>query len=164
MELLMPHTGTVIWMLISFIIVLTILKKFAWKPILGALKAREDSIDQALRSAELARDEMQSLQAKNEKIIAEAKVDRDKIIKEARELKDEIVNEAKQKALSEAEKLIESARESIKNEKLAAIKEIKEQVASLSINIAEKIMQEKLEDDEKQKEIIDRFLRDVKMN
>lgn len=164
MELLLPHTGTVIWMLISFSIVLFILKKYAWKPIISALKNRENSIDEALHSAELAREEMKKLNADNEKIITEAKSVRDSILKEARNLKDDIINEAKLKAVVEAEKLIENAREAIKNEKLAAIKEIKEQVASLSITIAEKILQEKLEDSEKQNEIIDRFLRDVKMN
>ncbi len=164
MELLIPHTGTLIWMLISFSIVLYILKKFAWKPITSALKARENSIDEALRSAEMAREEMQKLQANNELILAEARSARDKILKEARDLKDDIINEAKQKAVGEAEKMINSAREAIKNEKSAAIKEIKEQVAILSITIAEKILQEKLEEDDKQREIIDRFLRDIKMN
>lgn len=164
MELLTPHTGTVIWMLISFLTVFLILKKFAWKPILRALKSRDESIEEALLSADKARDEMAMLKADNEKILAEAKLERDRIIKEARELKDEIINEARSKAVEEADKLIASARVSIKNEKTAAVKEIKEQIADFSVLIAEKLLQEKLEQDVQQKDLISKYLHDIKIN
>lgn len=164
MDLLFPHTGTVIWMLIAFTSIFFILKKFAWKPVLGALKQREDTIEKALKSADQARKEMEKLQSNNEKIIAEGKLERDKIIKEARDLKDSIINEAKTQASSEADKLIENARNNIKSEKESAIREIKEHTAALSINIAEKLLQEKLTDTKEQKELIDRLLRNVKTN
>lgn len=164
MDLLLPHTGTIFWMLIAFSTVLFILKKFAWKPILNAIKAREDSITEALASAEKAKEEMQKLQANNEKIMAAAKVERDGIIKEARQLKDSMIEDAKEKANVEADKMIEKAREAIKSEKAAAIKEMKEEVAKLSVGIAEKILKEKLDASDEQKELIDKYLRDVKLN
>lgn len=164
MDLLLPHTGTIFWMLIAFTIVFIILKKFAWKPILNAIKAREDSISEALLSADKAKQEMQQLQANNEKIIAEAKLERDDIIKEARQLKESMIEDAKGKANEEADKMISKAREAIKSEKAAAIKEMKEEVAKLSVVIAEKILKEKLEADGEQKELIDKYLRDVKLN
>jgi F-type H+-transporting ATPase subunit b len=164
MGLLLPHTGTIIWMLIAFSMVFFILKRFAWKPILNAIKEREDSIEEALHSADKAKLEMQRLQADNEKIITEAKKERDLIIREARQVKQSIVEEAKAKASEEAEKEIERAREAIKSEKLAAIKGVKEEVAKLSVFIAEKILKEKLETDDEQKEIIDKYLHDIKLN
>lgn len=164
MDLLLPHTGTIIWMLIGFGAVFYLLTKFAWKPVLGALKQREESIESALKSAEIARSEMEKLQANNEKIIAEGKLERDKILKEARELKDTIIEDAKAKATNEADKIIESARENIKSEKDAAIIEIKEHAASLSIHMAELLLHEKLTSKKEQKELIDRLLRQVKTN
>ena len=164
MDLLLPHTGTIIWMFIAFSIVFFILKKFAWKPILNAIKAREESIAEALTSADKAKEEMQQLQADNEKIIALAKQERDSILKEAREIKDSMIEDAKQKASSEADKVIERARDAIKSEKAAAVKDIKEEVAKLSVVIAEKILEEKLAADSEQKDLIDKYLRDVKLN
>jgi F-type H+-transporting ATPase subunit b len=164
MDLLIPHSGTVIWMLIAFLTVFFLLKKFAWKPILNALKLREETIENALKSAEETKLEMANLQTKSELILAEAKLERDKIIKEARNLKDGIVNEAKQQAAAEADKIIESVKNTIKVEKEAAINEIKEQSATLAIFIAEKLLQEKLSGDANQKELIDRLLKDVKLN
>jgi F-type H+-transporting ATPase subunit b len=164
MDLLLPHTGTVIWMLIAFGTVFYLLTKFAWKPVLGALKQREESIETALKSAEMARSEMEKLQANNEKIIAEGKLERDKILKEARELKDTIIEDAKVKATSEADKIIESARENIKSEKDAALKEMKEHAAALSIHMAELLLHEKLASKKDQKELIDKLLRQVKTN
>lgn len=164
MDLLLPHTGTIFWMLIAFSAVFFILKKFAWKPILNAIKAREDSITEALLSADKAKEEMQKLQADNEKIIAHAKSERDNIIKEAREIKESMIEDAKERATIEADKVIGKAREAIKSEKASAIKDIKEEVAKLSVVIAEKILREKLEVDTEQKELIDKYLRDVKLN
>jgi F-type H+-transporting ATPase subunit b len=162
MDLLLPHTGTVIWMLIAFGTVFFLLTKFAWKPVLGALKQREDSIERAIKSAEMARHEMEKLQANNEKIIAEGKFERDKILKEARELKTSIIEDAKAKAVSEADKIIESARENIRAEKEAALDEIKEHAATLSVHMAELLLHEKLASKKEQKELIDKLLRQVK--
>lgn len=162
MGLLMPHTGTVIWMLIGFLTVFFLLKKFAWKPVLNALKQRESTIENALRAADAAKKDMERLNADNERIIAEAKQQRDRIIKEARELKESIVIDAKEHANAEAEKLIETARKNIKAEKEIAIKDLSDHVAQLSILISEKLLQEKLADDKEQKDLIDRLLREVK--
>ena len=139
MQLVTPAIGLVFWMSITFLSIFFILKKFAWKPILNMIKEREDSIESALQSAEKAKLEMKELQASNERILAEAIAERENLLREARETKDAIVNEAKTKAKAEADKLINQALESIKNEKMAAITELKNQVAALSIEVAEKI-------------------------
>jgi F-type H+-transporting ATPase subunit b len=164
MGLLTPHTGTVIWMLISFITVFFLLKKFAWKPLLNALKIREDTIARALKSAEDAKKELDRLSGDKEALIADAKKERDKILHEARDLKDSLLNDAKKQALIEAEKIIDASKNSIKAEKENAIKEIREHAASLSIFIAEKLLKEKLVDEADQKELIDKLLRDIKTN
>jgi F-type H+-transporting ATPase subunit b len=164
MGLLTPHTGTLIWMLISFLTVFLILKKFAWKPLLNALKLREDTISRALKSAEEAKKEMEKITGDKEALIADAKKERDKIIREARDLKDSILIEAKNQAGIEAEKIIDASKNSIKAEKENAIKEIREHAASLSIFIAEKLLKEKLVDESDQKELIDKLLRDIKTN
>jgi len=164
MGLVMPDTGLLIWMVITFLIVLMLLKKFAWKPILKMIKEREDSIDSALKSAERAKDEMRTLQSDNEKILAQARSERDAMMKEARDMKDSIVGEAKGKAKEEADKILAAAREAIQNEKMAAITELKNQVALLSIEIAEKILKHELSDENKQKELIGNLLKDVKLN
>jgi F-type H+-transporting ATPase subunit b len=164
MNLLLPHTGTVIWMLIAFLTTFFILKKFAWKPVLNALKQREETIESALLAADETKKEMARLKADNEIILAEAKVARDKMIKEARDLKDSIINDAKQQAVDEGDKIIEAAKSSIRSEKESALKEIKEQVAILSVYIAEKLLQEKFNDDTAQKELIDKLMKNVKPN
>ncbi len=164
MNLITPGIGVIFWTVIIFSILLILLRSFAWKPILNAVKIREDSIRSALKSAEKAKEEMHKLQADNEKIMAEARTERDKLMKEAREVKDSIIAEAKGKAEEEAKKLIESARQSIRNEKAMAISEIKDQVAGLSLQIAEKILREKLSNDTERKALIDRLLDDIKMN
>ena len=164
MGLLTPDYGLVFWMVLSFSIVLFILKKYAWKPILNALKEREKSIEGALKSAEKAKAEMAKLQADNEKILAEARLERDKLIKEARQMKDKIVEDAKALAQVEAQKMIESARQSITSEKKAAIKEIKDQVAVLSVQVAEKLIKDKLAASADQGEYIDKLLKDIKLN
>lgn len=164
MELIKPAIGLIFWMCLTFGIVLFILKKFAWKPILKALKDREDSIQNALDTAKKAREEMSNLKADNEKIIAEAKTERDTILREARVIKDKMIIEAKDRAGKEAEKLVAIARENIQNEKMAAITELKNQVAHLSIEIAEKILKQELSEKDKQKSIVKNLLEDVKMN
>ena len=164
MELIKPAIGLIFWMCLTFGIVLFILKKFAWKPILKALRDREDSIQNALDAAKKAREEMASLKSDHEKIIAEAKTERDNILKEAREIKEKMISEAKDRAGKEAERLTTIARESIQNEKMAAITELKNQVAHLSIEIAEKILKQELSEKDKQKSIVKNLLEDVKMN
>lgn len=150
-------------MLIAFLTVFFILKKFAWKPVLEALKQREQSIENALQSAEVAKTEIAKLKSDNAAIIAEAKSEREKIIKDARQLKDEIINDAKKQATSEAEKVLENARLTIKTEKETAIKEIKDHVAGLSVFIAEKLLQEKLADTKEQQELIDKLMKNAKL-
>lgn len=164
MELIKPAIGLVFWMCLSFGVVLFLLRKYAWKPILTALKERETSIETALGAAKKAREEMAALQADNEKILNEARNERDQILKEAREAKETIITEAKSKAQKEGERLVSQARDTINNEKMAAITELKNQVATLSIEIAEKIIREHLSSDEKQKTLVKNLLQEVNLN
>ncbi|MBL6680940.1 MAG: F0F1 ATP synthase subunit B [Flavobacteriaceae bacterium] len=155
--------GLFFWQTIIFVILIFLLKKFAWSPILKAVNDREQGIKDALDSAEAAKKEMQSLQADNEKIMKEARAERDSLLKEARGLKNSMISQAKDEAKSEAQKIIESANEAILNEKNAAVSDIKKQVASLSIEIAEKLLKEKLSDDNKQMKIVEDLIKDVKL-
>ncbi len=164
MQLVKPEFGLIFWMLVSFGIIFWILKKFAWKPILNMLKEREDFITNALGSAERAKKEMAELQSNNEKLLNEARNQRDIMLKEAREIKDQIVGEAKGAAQKEADKLLKSARENIQSEKNAAIAEMKNQVAALSLEIAEKILKEELSSSDKQKTLVKTLLNDVNLN
>lgn len=162
--LLNPSYGLVVWTLLAFLTILFLLKKFAWKPILKSLKEREESIQTALDSAEKAREEIKSMHAGNEQILREAKAERDALMKEAREIKDGIIAEAREKAHKEGEKMMTAARENINNEKMAAITELKNQVAQLSIEIAEKILKEEFSSADKQKQFVKALLDDVKLN
>ncbi len=164
MELVTPGLGLVFWMVISFSVILFILKKFAWKPILKALKDREITIATALKSADNAKEKMEQLKADNEIIIKEAKNERDNLLKDARQVKEKIISEAKEKANSEAKKIIEDAKGKIESEKEAAIDEIKNQVASFSIEIAEKILKKKLEKTTDQKDLINELIDEIKIN
>lgn len=164
MDLVTPGIGIIFWTSFIFFLLLILLRVFAWKPILNAIKNREASIKSALDSAEKAKDEMRKLLAKNEEILQKARAERDTLMKEAREVKEQIINEAKEKAQQEAAKLIESARINIRNEKNAAIAELKSQVAILSVDIAEKILREKLTSSKEQSALIARLLDDVKIN
>jgi len=164
MELIKPGIGLLFWMTLSFSIVLFILAKYAWKPILKSLKDRDNSIAEALNAAEKARTEIDQLKSDNEKIMQEARNERDKLLAEAREIKDSIVNDAKDKAKDEAAKLLASARENINNEKLAAITELKNQVASLSIEIAEKILKSELKDKGRQNDLAENILKDTQFS
>ena len=164
MELVKPAIGLVFWMFVSFGIVLFILKKFAWKPILEMIKEREDSIENALLAARKAKEEMAALKSSNAKILADAKMERDLLMKEARELKETIIAQAKRTATQEAEKIANLARENIQNEKMAALTELKNQVATLSIQIAEKILKQELAEDGKQKNLVNSLLQDINLN
>ena len=164
MELVKPAFGLIFWMLLSFSIIFLILKKFAWKPILNMLNERETSIQNALDSAEKAKEEMKALQSNNEKILADARAERDQLLKDAREIREKMISEAKGTAAKEADRLLAIARENIQNEKMAAITELKNQVATLSIEIAEKILKSELSSDEKQKTLVNSLLKDVNLN
>lgn len=159
-----PGIGLIFWTSIVFISLVVLLGKFAWKPILTAIKTREEGIEEALKSAEKAKLEMQELKAGNERILAEARAERDALLKEARDTKDAIINEAKNKAKSEADRIIATAREQINNEKNAAVTELKNQVATLSIEIAEKILRSELSSDDKQKTLVTSLMKDVNLN
>ncbi len=164
MKLVTPDIGLLFWMLVSFTIVLFLLKKYAWKPILKMLNDREKFIADALDSAERAKKEMKALQSNNERILVEARAERDLLLKDAREIREKMISEAKGLANKEGERLLKSARENIQNEKLAAITELKNQVAVLSIEIAEKILKAELSSDEKQKSLVKNLLQDVNLN
>jgi F-type H+-transporting ATPase subunit b len=164
MDLVIPSIGLIFWTSLVFIILLFLLGKFAWKPILKSVKERETKIETALEASEKAREEMAALKSQNEDLRKEALLERDSLLKEAREMKDKIVAEAKNTAKEEGERIIESAREAIKNEKMAAVTEIKNQVATLSIEIAEKIVKEKLSSDEKQKTLVDGLVNEINLN
>jgi len=160
MELVTPALGLIFWTTVVFLLLLLLLKKFAWKPILSAVEERNSLIKDSLQAAEKARDEMSELNSNNEKIIAQAKLDRDSLLKEAREMKSQIISQAKDKATLEAEKLVNSAKEQISNEKMKALTELKNHVADLSIEMAEKVLSNELSDASKQKELINRSLKE----
>jgi len=164
MKLVTPDIGLLFWMLVSFSIVLFLLKKYAWKPIMKALSEREQNIEEALNTARKAKEEMSALKADNERLLNEARAERDKMLKEARDTRDSLISESKTKAQAEANKIMNSAREAINNEKMAAITELKNQVAKMSIEIAEKILRQELSNDEKQKALMDNLIKDINLN
>ncbi len=164
MDLVTPGIGLVFWTTVVFVILLVLLKKFAWKPILSAVKEREESIESALSSAEKAKEEMQALQADNERILKEARAERDGMLKDAREMKDKIIEEAKEKAKTETSRLIADATSQIENQKMAAITDMKNQVAEMSIEIAELVLGAELADKEKQSALVSNQLNDFKLN
>lgn len=164
MELLTPAFGFFFWILVVFTIVFFVLKKFAWKPILKSLKDREEFIDNSLKSAENARKEMQALSADNEKLLNEARFERDKILKEAKEIGESLVSQAKQKADTEGRRMIENAQDAINKEKEAAKAEIKDLVASLSIEMAEKILKKKFDNPAEQEQLVKDYLQKATLN
>jgi F-type H+-transporting ATPase subunit b len=164
MDLVSPGIGLIFWSTLFFLVLLFVLGKFAWPAILTAVKARNDSIRKALEAAEKAKKEMAQLQADNEKILAEAKAERDALLREAKNVKDKLIAEAKEKASEEAKKLVKSARESIQAEKAAAINDMKTQMASLSVEIAEKILRAKLEDSKVQRELVNKLINEADLN
>ncbi len=164
MELVTPEIGLIFWTTVVFSLLLIVLKKYAWKPILSAVDERNKSIEDALRAADKAKEEMLSLSADNERILMEAKKERDTILKEGREIKESIIAEAKGKAKVDAEKILTTAKEQIINEKMKAITELKNQVATLSIEIAEKILKSELQDLNKQKELVTKAIANKDLN
>ncbi|MDX5346522.1 MAG: F0F1 ATP synthase subunit B [Hymenobacteraceae bacterium] len=164
MELVTPGIGLIFWQAVTFLLVLFLLGKFAWKPIMNSLHEREQSIENALSSAEKAKLEMQALKADNEKLLAEARMERDRILKDASEAANAMVEEAKTKASDEGAKMIAHAREAIDNEKRAALTEVKNMAAALSIDIAEKVLKRELRDETAQQELVQSYIREVNLN
>ena len=164
MELVTPGIGLIIWMTLSFGIVLFILKKLAWRPILDALRRREDSIEEALKSAENARGEMTAVKADSEKLLEEARAEREKMLKEALTTANKIKGDAKEEAVKIGNRMIEDAKNTIENEKKAALIDVKNQMASLSILIAEKLLRKKLGEENEQMKLVDDFVKEINLN
>jgi len=156
--------GLFFWQIIIFVLLLLLLRKFAWGPILNAVNDREEGIKKALDSAEKAKLEMQNLQADNEKLLQEARSEREIMLKEAREIKTKMIADAKEEAKGEADKMVAQAQAAIESEKKSAIAELKQQVASLSLEIAEKVVKHELSDKDKQLKLVDEMLGDAKLN
>jgi len=164
MELVKPGLGLIFWMTITFSIVLFILSKFAWKPILNAIKEREESINNALNSAEDARKQMDALKADNEKLLNQARAERDQMLKEATEMKENIIAQAKRSADEEGRKIIAKANEAIEAAKINAMNELKTQVAVLSVDLAEKVLRKKMEDRSQQEAFVNENLKSITLN
>lgn len=164
MDLILPDYGLLFWTGLVFCLLLFLLAKFAWKPILNAVNAREQKIHEALELADKTRAEMLLLQAENEKILKEARAERDAIMNDAKQTAVEMVESAKNKAKVEANKIVESAKATIASEKDAAIRDLKNQLAGFSLDIAEKIVRTELSTDTKQKELAEKLADDINMN
>ncbi len=163
MDLVTPDVGMLFWTLVSFIILYLILRKFAWGPILGAVKEREESIKAALDAADNAKKDMENLKADNEKILNEAKTERETMLKEAREIKSKLISDAEEEAKIRAKKMVKAAKTAIQNEKNSAMNELKNTVVDLSVGIAEKLISEELADKDKQLKMIEDILEDSKL-
>jgi F-type H+-transporting ATPase subunit b len=164
MDLVTPDVGLLFWTFCSFVILYFLLKKFAWKPILGSVNDREASIREALLAAENAKKEMENLKSDNEKILKEAKIERENMLKDAREIKTKLISDAENQAKEQASKLIESAQLAIQNEKNSAMSELKQTVVELSVGIAEKVISSELEDKNKQLKVVENMLNDASLN
>jgi F-type H+-transporting ATPase subunit b len=164
MQLVTPGIGLIFWMLVSFSLVLYILAKFAWGPIMKGIHQREDTIEKALEAANEAKKEMLQLKAGNEQLLREAKDERDALMRDARKVKEAILDQARAKAAEESARILENARENIQFEKMAAINDLKNQIASISIEIAEKLIGKELENKQQQQQLTEKLLKDVKIN
>ena len=156
--------GLFFWQLIILVVLILLMVKFAWKPIMEAINSREEGISNALLAAENAKKDMQNLKADNEKLLAEARAERDMMMKEAREIKEKMINDAKAEAQVQGEKMIEQAKASIASEKNAAIADLKNQVGALSLQIAEKVLKGELANNETQTKLVEKMLGDAKLN
>ena len=164
MDLLLPHLGLIIWTILAFLIVLFILKKFAWKPILKGLSDRETNIANSIASAEKVKLEMAQLKNENESLLASAREERGAMLKEAKEIKDRMINDAKQDAKVQAAKIITEAQASINQQKMAAITDLKNQVGKLVIEVSEKILRRELNNKTEQEGYIKQLADEVKLN
>ncbi|MEM7038448.1 MAG: F0F1 ATP synthase subunit B [Bacteroidota bacterium] len=164
MDLLTPKLGLFFWALVIFLILVFILKKFAWKPIMDSIKQREEDIQSSIDEAKKAREEMANLKSENEALLAEARAERDAMLKEARSMADQLVSESREKAVEESKKVMEKAREEIRAEKMQALTDVKNQVAVLSIEIAEKILRQELSNPKAQSEVVEKLVSDLNLN
>jgi F-type H+-transporting ATPase subunit b len=164
MDLIIPSSGLIFWQLIGFLALLFLLIKFAWKPMLATLAEREASIDDALKAAEQARNEMANLKAENEKLLQEARLERDVILKKAQDASVKMIEDAKSESAKQGAQLIEAAKAVIETEKKAALTEVKNQVALLTLEVTEKLLRKKLSDDKAKVELVDQFIKDLKLN
>lgn len=164
MNLVTPELGLIFWQVIVFLVVLFVLSRYAWKPITSALKDREHSIAEALNKAEEAKKEMMKLQADNQKLLDEARVERDTMLKNAQKTANEIIENAKTKADADFAKRVEEARQTIENEKNAAVITIKQQMASLSVDIAKTLLMRELENPDKQRQLAEDLVKDLRIN
>ena len=164
MDLLIPDYGLLFWQLVVFSIVLTILAIYVWKPVTEALRRRESIIEDSIRSAELAKEEMMQIKADNEMILKEARVQRDQLLKDANNVANKIKEDAKLETSKISQKMISDAKDIIESEKNAALAEVKNLVSTLSLDIAEKLIREKLNNDKSQQQLVEKFLKEVKVN
>lgn len=164
MDLLIPELGTIVWQTVSFLLLLFLLTKFAWKPVLKSIGDRERSIENALDSAEKAKEEMARLTNENEVLLREARVERDLILKEAKELKEQIVRDAKTSAEVEGAKMIEKAKLEITHQKALALAEVKNEVSTLALDIAKKVLHEGYQDKSNQEQLVSDLLKNLKLN
>jgi F-type H+-transporting ATPase subunit b len=164
MELLHPNSGLIFWQLLVFVGLFILLAKLAWKPIMASLNERETFIQSSLDSAEKARAEMASMKSDNEKLLKQAREERDRILKDARDIASRLQDQAQQDAKKNADKLIEDAKAAINTEKAAALRDVRAQVALFSIEIAEKLIKKNLSNDSSQKQLVDGYIKDLKIN
>jgi F-type H+-transporting ATPase subunit b len=164
MNLITPEFGLLFWQTVTFLVLLLLLGRFAWKPIMSSLREREETIEGALRSAELARQEMTKLRADNERLLDEARAERDAMMRKAQQTADAIVEEAKNKAAAESNRIVESARAAIQSERQAAVDDIRRQVATLSVDIAEKVIRRQINGDTQQRQLVDQFVKDIHLS
>ncbi len=164
MDLISPSSGLIFWQLFGFLGLFFILVKFAWKPMLSALEERESSIENALKSAETARNEMANLKSENEKLLAEARLERDTILKKAHEASMKMIEEAKVESGKAGALMIENAKAVIETEKKAALAEVKNQVAVLTLELTEKLLRKTMSDDKAQKDLVDQFIKETHIN
>lgn len=162
--LVSPGLGVIVWMVVAFGILAFILIKWGWPVILKALDDREKTINESLNAAEKVRAEMAQLQAHNEDLLKQAKLERDEMLRNARLTSEQIIEEARQKATIEADRIVENARENINYEKLKAMHDLKNQIATLSIDIAEKLIKEELADPQRANEIVSRQIENIHLN
>jgi F-type H+-transporting ATPase subunit b len=164
MNLITPELGLLFWQTITFLCLLLLLSRFAWKPIMSSLREREETIENALKSAELARKEMAKLRADNERLLDEARAERDAMMRKAQQTADTIVEEAKNKAAAESNRIVESARAAILAERQAAIDDIRRQIAVLSVDVAEKVLRRQLRDEPQQRQLVDQLVKDIHLS
>lgn len=164
MDLLTPKLGLFFWALLIFLILVMLLKKYAWKPIMGAIKDREDGIQKSIDEAKKVRAEMANLKSENEALLSQARAERENMLKEARTMGEEIVAKSRRDAEAEYKRMVEKALEDIRSEKMRALVDVKNQLATLSIEVAEKVLRQELTNPKVQEDIVNRYVNDMNLN